>query len=116
MNTLIGARSITASTDHVRTLTNSFGGKEDCGARGVPRTFRSTYELEGDPMVFVFGDITQQGGDGIHIIQDHVDVTVVEQVAESRAPSGNHVSQSTACCRRHFLKLCSVQIPEHLRP
>ena len=67
-------------------------------------------------MVVVLADITQKGGDGIHVVEDSIDVTVVEQVPESRAPSGNHVSQSTACCRRHFLKFCCIQISEKLWP
>lgn len=94
MKTLVGAGAVAASADDVSTLADPVGSKEDLGADGVPWTLGSPDQFEREPMVAVLHHVAEQSGSGVHVIQNNVDVTVIEEISEDRTSSRHHDGQA----------------------
>ena len=62
-------------------------------------------------MVAVLDDATKEGGNGVQVVEDNVDVTVVEQVSEGRA-SGWIMSGLPVL----FMVVMSVVDPDWMAP
>src|SRR5258708_3034693 len=96
VQSLIGAGSIAAATKNIRSLTDSSGRQEYFGSDGVTRTLGTTHELQSHPMIGVFRYVPEQCRCGVHIIEYHVYMPIVEQITERRSPSGHHYRQAAA--------------------
>ena len=66
-------------------------------------------------MVTVLYDVAQQGRSRINIIDDHVHMPIVEQVAHGGAASCEQGGQPAAGSRRDLLKFFTVKIAKKLR-
>src|SRR5882762_8207478 len=66
-------------------------------------------------MIAIVHLVAQQCRRRVNVVDDHVDVAIVEEVAESRAAAGDHVCQAAASGRWHFNKFCAVNVSEELR-
>src|SRR6266566_681563 len=75
-----------------------------------------SYQLQGDPVVGVVDDVAKKGRGRIHVVEDHIDVAVVEDVAEGSAARANDGGQTAAGSRRDFLEFGTVEIAKKLRP
>src|SRR5882762_9200486 len=115
MHSLIGARPETAPAEHVRPLPGSARGQEHLRSDRITRTLWAADQLQNNPVVVVLNDVPEQCGCGIDIVRHNVDMAVIEKISESRAASGNDVSQAAAGSGRHFGKLYSIQISKQLR-
>ena len=93
VQTAVVGRDIAAAGENILSLTHPVGRKVRCGAGGVARAFRPTHELDFDPMMMVRIHVAQQNGRTIDGIDDHVDLAIVEEVAECRAARRDHVGK-----------------------
>jgi hypothetical protein len=116
MKTLVRVRPVATAADDVASLSRSACCDEHLGADSVSWAFRSSYQLEGKPMVAVFEHIAKQRRRRIHVVQNNVDVSIIENVAKGRAPRRNHVRQAASGRWRNLLKLVPIQIAEQLGP
>ncbi len=66
-------------------------------------------------MVAVADDVAKKCGRRIQVVQNDVNVTIVEQIAEGRAPRAVDCTEAAACGGRHFLKFGAIQVVEELR-
>src|SRR6266850_5121228 len=116
MNALIGTGPIAPSADDVCPLAHTACAKKNFRANGVPRTLRSSCQLEPDPMVAVLHHIAKQRRCGIHVVQHDVYAAIVEEVPERSSSCWNNVRQAASGRGGNFQKLDPVQIAEKLRP
>src|SRR5579859_8120584 len=65
-------------------------------------------------MISIVYDISQKSGSGIQIVEDHIDVAVIKEIAECCAAGGKDIGESTSSGRGHFLKFCAVTISKEL--
>src|SRR5437870_9915852 len=103
----VGTRTVTCAANNVTALPDSVCGEEDLGADGITRTLGAAHQFQRDPVVIVFRDVTQERWRGIHIIEDNVDVTIIEEVAKRCTSLGAYVSKSTAR-RRRIVVTCAA--------
>ena len=82
MQSGIGIGAVTPPADYVATLADTTGGQENFGADGIPGSFGTPHQLEREPVVPILYDIAQQDRRRVRVVQDHIDVAIVEQVAE----------------------------------
>ncbi len=61
-------------------------------------------------MVQVVDDVAKKGRGRIHVVEDHIDVAVVKEVAEGGAARANDRGEAAAGDRRNFLKFGAVEI------
>ena len=66
-------------------------------------------------MVGVVDDVAKKSGSGVEVVEDHIEVTVVEEVAEGGAARANDGSEAAAGGGRDFLKSEAVEIAKKLR-
>src|SRR6266513_302457 len=110
MNSLIGAGAVPPSSSDVSALARTVRAKKNFRTDGVPRTLPSTHQLEGDPVIVVLHHIQKQRRGGIHVVQDHIDVAIVEKVPERSTSCGDHRGQAAPCRGRNLLKLNPLEI------
>src|SRR5258706_6096537 len=115
MDTQVRARAVASATHDVSALANSARCQEDRRTDGIARAPGASNQFEGNPVIAVFHHVTQQRRNGIHIIEDNIDVAIIEEVSERSASGGHDEGQAASGCRRHLLELSAIQIAEKLR-
>src|SRR6266436_3763565 len=112
VQTLIGTRSIASAAEDVPALSCASCRDKYFGSNRITGALGASQQLYRDPVVRILDRVTQQCGRRIDVVQDHVDMTVVEQVAERRASCRYNNCEAASCCRRHFLEFRSIQIAQ----
>ena len=84
------------------------GCQIDRGTNCIARAFRTADQLQTDPVVVVVIDVAEQHRRVVHAVDDHIDLAVVEEIAECRAAGGNYVGEASALDRGHDFKLLAV--------
>src|SRR5882762_1997352 len=112
----VGTRTVTSTTHYVCPLPDSASAKEDLRADGVPRALWAANQFQRQPMIAVLGDIAQQRGRRINIIDNHVNVPTIENISECCSSPGNDVGQTAAGGWWHFFEFGPVKVAEKLRP
>ena len=89
-----------AATEYIAALPKAAGIQEDNRADRVARTFWSADEMQLDPMLILRRDVAKHRRRCVHVVDDHIDATVVEQVTESRPACGKECGKaaSSGCC------------------
>jgi hypothetical protein len=75
---LVGTRGVTASTEHIRALADSGRCEKYFSANCVARALLRTNKPKGNPMISVFRDVAKQRRCIVHIVQHHVNMTVIK--------------------------------------
>ena len=65
-------------------------------------------------MIAIFDDVAEQRRSGIDVIDHHIDVAIIEQIAKGRASRCNYIRQAASSCGRNFLKFGAVKIAKKL--
>src|SRR5579859_3543388 len=84
MDSQIVLRKIASTAANLIHLNEVSGNGFDAGVESQTIALRSR-EFEFDPVVLVPTDVAKNHGFAVQIFDDHVDATVVEEIAESRA-------------------------------
>jgi len=114
MKPLVGTRSKTAPAEHVGSLPDSARGKKHFRSDRITRTLWAADQFQSNPVVVILDDVAEQCGCGINIVYHNVDMAIIEEISESRAAGRDYASQTAAGRRRHFGKLCSIQVSKQL--
>src|SRR5438067_13235720 len=115
MDALVGAGTVAATAENIRTLADSSDGQEHFGADSIAGALGTADQFQGEPVVGVLDHVPKQGRRRVHIIEDNVDVAVVEQIAESSAASRNGGGEAAACGGRNFRAFCAIKVGQKLR-
>ena len=103
--TLIGTGGKGAAGDDIGSLPEAVRRDVHGCADTVARTLRTAGELEGDPVIALPGHVAQQCRRGVKIVDDDVDATVVEEIAEGHAAAGRQLGKTGAFDGRNELEL-----------
>src|SRR5579875_2743873 len=87
VHTLVVGRDVASTAQHVTTLAHTTGSEIYGGAHCIARTFGAACQPELNPMVAVVAHVAQQHRMVIDHIDHHIDLSVVEEVAEGSASS-----------------------------
>src|SRR6266853_1262893 len=115
MDPRIGTRTIASPAQDVTALANSASSQEDHGTDGIARALGPSNQFEGNPVIAILHHVAKQRRSRIHIIKNHVDVTIIEEIPERGAPGRNYEGKAAPRCRRHLLELCTIHMAEKLR-
>src|SRR5438034_9993888 len=115
MDALVGAGTVAATAENIRTLADSSDGQEHFGGDGIAGALGTPDQFQGEPVVGVLDHVPKQGRRRVHIVEDNVDVAVVKEIAKSGAASRNDGGEAAACGGRNFLEFCAVKIAKKLR-
>src|SRR6266850_2643896 len=88
MQARVRTRRVTSATEDIAALAEPACRDKHLGSNGIARTLCAAHKLECDPVVRILHDVSKQRGRAINIIQHHVDVTVVEEIAKRRTSTG----------------------------
>ena len=112
---LVVGRDVTASAHHVLALTNAICRQIYSCANSITRTPGPSHKLQFHPMVMIGIDVLQQYWGSIHGVDDHIDLAVVEEIAERRSASPGHHRETGPFYRRYIVKLALVVVVEQQR-
>src|SRR4051812_17233545 len=112
MDSQVRARTKTSSTKNVSALPHPSCRHKYLRSNRVARACRASNQLQRDPVIFVLDHIPEERGMRVHIVDDNIDVTTVEEVAKRRSPGGYHSRQPAPGSGRNFRKFCSVYVPK----
>src|SRR5271170_4431576 len=103
---------IAAAAEHIAALAYPGAGEVDRGTYRIARTLRPADELEFYPVVMIGIHVAKKYRCVIDIVDDHVDLAVVEQIAESGSAADRHDGEAGAFDSGHRLELSVFQIVE----
>src|SRR5215475_11708946 len=104
MNARIRTRLISSSTEDIHALTNAARYKKNFCTDGVARTLRAANQLQRKPMVIALENVAKHSWRAIEIVNDNVDLSIIEEIAECCATRSNYVCQPSPDHRRHLFK------------
>src|SRR5262245_6597429 len=110
MQALVGAGSVAATAEDIGALAETTRGDEHFCANSVAGTLRPTDQFERHPVNRITDDISEEGGDGVYIVQHNVDVAVVEEIAKRSAPRSENQREPTARCGGNFGEFVAIEI------
>src|SRR5262249_10030040 len=116
---LVGAGGVAASAEDVEALAHASGGEVGGRSDGVARALGTAHQPERDPVVRVLGLVAQEHGWAFQVVDDHVDLAAIEEVAEGGAAAGDGLGQAAAGGGRHYVEVRAVAVVEEqhtLRP
>src|SRR5260370_12813250 len=108
----MGTGGVTAAAENVAALADRSCRDEHLSTDCIAWAFWAPNQANPKPVVRVVDDVAQQHRRRVDDVEHHVDVTVVDQIPELRAPRGNNYRQPGAGRRGHFLKFSPVQVTE----
>src|ERR1035438_8927770 len=94
MNAHIVRGQITAAAEHIAVLPDPACGEVYSGSDRVPWATRAAHQLQFHPMVLIWIHIAQQYRSAVEIVNHHIDLTIVEQIAKCSSAPHVHVGRS----------------------
>src|ERR1700676_4938073 len=82
MNSHIVGGEVTSAAHYVPTLTNPVRRKIYSGPHSVTRALGASYQPQLNPSMVIRVHVAKQYRHAVHIVDNHVDLTVVEDVAK----------------------------------
>ena len=67
-------------------------------------------------MIAVLDHVAEQCRRGINVVDDHVDVPIIKEIAKRRTPARDYIRQTASRGGRNFLEFGAIEIAEKLRP
>src|SRR5215467_1485754 len=112
MQALVGTGSVTSSAKNIAALTETACRNKHLGADSITWTFLSAYEFECHPVICILNHISQQHRRAIDVVHHYVDMSIIEEIAKRRSPSGQYQPQTASCRSGYLSELVPVEIAE----
>ena len=101
---------IAAAAQNISTLTNPARREIDSCSNRIARALGSPNELQFDPLVVVRIHVAKQYRNAVHVVDDHVDLAVVENVAKRGTATNTDYRKPGPLDGGNHLKLSILQV------
>ena len=78
MDALVGAGTVAAAAEDIRSLSDTASGEKHFSTYGIAGTLRAADQFQSEPMIFVFDGVAKKRGRRVNVVEHNVDVAVVE--------------------------------------